>query len=164
MACTIARTVEKPAKSPLPTSVAAEPKSIRMQIDADIRLAAAAGGAAHFFGDAAGLETAAAADLQGAVVAACEEAFEHLRGDHPHLDVSFTRLTDRIEIALSHAGDEAPVVGLDAIAGFTRRFGGGPAKGGASVFQGVDRVQYETRSGIAITRLTKYISKTTPMA
>ena len=134
-----------------------------MQLDADVRLAAAAGGAAHYLGDAAGLEPAAAAHLQHAIVAACEEAFEHLRGERPHLDVSFTWLNDRIEIALSHEGDVSPAVGLDAVAGFTTRFGGAD-KGEGSVFGGVDRVQYETHSGIAITRLTKYISPTTPAA
>jgi hypothetical protein len=133
-----------------------------MQIDADVRLAAAAGGAARYFGDAAGLKGDAATDLQNAIIAACEEAFEHLTGGNSHLDVSLTWLADRIEVALSHEGDSAPAMGLDAIAGFTKRFSGGGRQGGrgvTSVFQGIDRVQYEARGGTAITRLTKYISQ-----
>ena len=44
--------------SPLRTAVATEAKRIQLQIDADPRLAAAAGGAAHYLGAAAGLEEA----------------------------------------------------------------------------------------------------------
>ena len=81
-----------------------EPKTIRLQIDADPRLAAAVGGAARYLADAAGMENEAIAQLQSAVIAACREAFGHLSEDHPHLDVSLTRLSDRIEVSLSHEG------------------------------------------------------------
>jgi len=135
--------------------VAAESKTIHMQFDADARLAAAAGGAARYFGDAAGLENDASAHLQAAIVSACVKAFEHLAQEHPHLDVSFTRLADRIEVALSHEGEGTPALGLDSIAGFAAS--GGEDAGSPAVLEGVDRVQYETRGGVAITRLTKYV-------
>src|SRR5690349_17408172 len=54
-ASTTARTAGKPATFLLPTPVSAELQNIRMQIDVDARLAAAAGGAARYFADAAGL-------------------------------------------------------------------------------------------------------------
>jgi anti-sigma regulatory factor (Ser/Thr protein kinase) len=140
--------------------VDAEAKSIQMQIEADPRLAAAAGGAARYFADAAGLEAPAIADWQTAIVAACNEAFEHLTREHPRLDVTLTRLTDRIEVTLSREGDLAPAVGLDTLAGLAPQSGTAPGKGhGHSlVMGGVDRVQYETHSGVAVTRLTKYIT------
>jgi len=150
--------------SPWRTPVATEAKSIHMQIEADARLAAAAGGAARYLADAAGLESPAIADWQTAVVAACKEAFEHLTREHPRLDVSFTRLSDRLEVALSREGDTSPAVGLDSLAGLAPQSGNaeGKAPGGSPVLGGVDRVQYETRDGVAVTRLTKYIAPASP--
>jgi hypothetical protein len=149
---------------PWRTLVATEAKSIQMQIEADARLAAAAGGAARYFADAAGLEGSAIAEWQTAIVAACNEAFEHLTREHPRLEVSFTRLTDRLEVALSREGDTSPAIGLDSLAGLAPQSGNpqGTAPGRSPVLGGVDRVQYETRDGVAVTRLTKYIAPTTP--
>jgi len=127
----------------------AEPKTVSVQIDADPRFAAAAGGAARYFGDSAGLESGPAAQLQAAVVSACEEAFEHLSPGE-HLIVTFTVHPDRIEVALSHEGGAHPAVGLDTIAA------------GASVLGGVDRVQYETQGSRAVTLLTKYLKEGAP--
>jgi hypothetical protein len=136
--------------------VTTESKSIRLQIHADARLAAAVGGAARCLAEAAGLEDEALSQLQSTVVAACQESFEHLTEDHPHLDVTLTRLPDRIEVALSHQGETSPAVGLDTIAGFAAPSG---PSGRPAVLSGVDRVQYETHSGVAITRLTKYVAQ-----
>jgi hypothetical protein len=76
--------------------VETEAKTIRLQIDSDPRLAAAVGGAARYLADSAGMEGDAVVQLQKAVVAACEEAFEYLTEAHPHLVVTLTRLSDRI--------------------------------------------------------------------
>jgi hypothetical protein len=143
--------------------VATEAKSIQMQIEADPRLAAAAGGAARYFADAAGLVAPAIVDWQTAIVAACIEAFEHLTLEHPWLDVTLTRLADRIEVALSREGDAGPALGLDTLAGLVPQSGSAQRKerGGSLVLGGVDRVQYETRGGVAVTRLTKYITPAT---
>jgi hypothetical protein len=140
--------------------VVTELKSFRVQIDADARLAAAVGGAARFLADAAGLEDSAVAQLQSSVVAACVEIFHSLTGEHPHLQVKLTGFADRIEVALSHHGDASPAEGLDSIAGFAARPGGGEAR--ANPFVGVDRVQYETHDGESVTRLTKYIRRVPP--
>jgi hypothetical protein len=157
---TIARIAGKPAKSPSPAAVAVELHSFRLLLDADARLAAAVGGAARYLADSAGMETDASLQLQSSVVAACREAFEDLTADAPQLHVTLTRFADRIEVELSHRGDDLPAVGLDAIAGFAGRAAGGSALHG--IFGGVDRVQYETHDGEAITRLTKYIRELTP--
>jgi hypothetical protein len=131
--------------------VNAESKGIELQIDADARLAAAAGGAARFFGESAGLPSEELADLQKSIVAACQEAFEHLTGEHPHLTVTLIRYPDRIEVAMAHKGSGEPAVGLDRIAGFASQLGSSGGLGG------VDRVQYEAHDGFAVTRLTKYL-------
>jgi hypothetical protein len=131
-----------------------------MQLDADTRLAAAAGGVVRFLADAAGLESSAIVQLQAAVIAACAAAFEHLTREHPYLDVTFARYSDRIEVALSHEGDASPAVGLDAIAGFAARRAGGASSPGT--FAGVDRIQYETHGVEIVTRLTKYLGKVAP--
>jgi hypothetical protein len=130
--------------------VNAESHPIQLQIDADLRLAHAAGGAAQYLAEAGGLATDAAVKLHKAVVAACEEAFENLTAQHARLTVTIERYPDRIEIALAHEGKEAPAMGLDRIAGFA---GGHGAAGG---LDGVDRVQYQAHDGVVITRLTKY--------
>src|SRR5216683_6331924 len=116
--CTIVRIAGKPATFLLQTPVAAESKSIHMQIDADARLAAAAGGAARYFGDAAGMEDDAIAHLQAAIVSACVKAFEHLAQEHPRSEEHTSELQSRIEVALSHEGEGTPTLGLDSIAGF----------------------------------------------
>jgi len=131
-------------------TVSAEAKSIQLQVDADPRLAAAVGGAAHCFAESAGLTSDPVRELEKAVVAACEEAFEHLTGEHPHLTVTLTRYPDRIEVAMAHEGGGEPAVGLDRVAGFANQ----PGSGGLG---GVDRVQYEAHEGLAVTRLTKYL-------
>jgi len=143
-----------------PPAVATEAKTFRLLLDADARLAAAAGGVVRYMADVAGLENGAVARLQSAVIAACSEAFEHLTPDHPHLQITFTRFSDRMEVALSHRGEGSPAVGLDSIAGFAARIGGMESNPG--VFAEFDRIQYETRGGEAITRLTKYLGKVAP--
>jgi hypothetical protein len=157
---TIVRIAGKPATSPWPAAVATESKSFLVQIDADTRLAAAVGGAARYLADVAGLKDDAVVQLQTSIVAACREAFDHLTGDHPHLEVTLTRFADRIEVALAHQGEALPAVGLDSIAGFAGQISGSGASPGA--FTGVDRVQYETHGQETVTRLTKYIGQVDP--
>jgi hypothetical protein len=140
--------------------VAAETKTFRLLLDADARLAAAAGGVARYLADNAGLEDGAIARLQSAVIAACAEAFEHLTAAHPQLEITFTRFSDRMEVALPHLGEDSPLVGLDTIAGFAAQVGGAGSL--QAVFAGFDRVQYETHDGEAVTRLTKYIGQAAP--
>jgi hypothetical protein len=137
----------KPVTSLSPTTVGIEPKSVCLQIEADARFAAGAGGVARYFADSCELEAEPAKQLQAAVVAACQEAFEYLSADHPKLSVAFIRHPDRIEVVLSYEGEPAPAVGLDAIVA------------GSAALSGVDRVQYETQGRLAITRLIKYIGR-----
>jgi hypothetical protein len=155
MACTIVPIAGKPAMSPLRTAVATEANRIQLKMDADARLAAAAGGVARCFGDAAGLEDASLSQLQSTVIAACREEFRHLDAAHPHLEVTLTRFTDRIEVTLAHEGESSPPLGLDAVVGFAPQMG--QNSGGPRALEGVDRVQFETRGRFAIMRLTKFL-------
>ncbi len=140
--------------------MATEPRIFRVLLDADARLAAAAGAVARYTADAAGLEGGSVARLQSAVIAACSEAFEHLTADRPQLQITFTRFSDRMEVALSHLNENAPAIGLDTIAGFSAQVGGA---GSLQVVPAVfDRVQYETHGGEAVTRLTKYFGQVAP--
>jgi hypothetical protein len=117
-----------------------------MQIEADPRLAAAAGGAARYLADAAGLDTAAIASWQNAIVAACKEAFAYLTNEHPRLDITLTRTAERLEVALSRQ-DGAPQ---------------GTSHNATQPLGGVDQVQHETKGNFEVTRLTKYITPTSP--
>lgn len=130
-----------------------------MCIDADARLAAAVGGVARFLADAAGLETDAAARLQSAVIEACLEAFEHLAGKHPHLEIDFARFSDRLEVSISHES-VGPAVGMHTITGFAaNKLEKTPNSATPS---GVDRVQHETHGNEIVTRLTKYLRQVAP--
>ena len=90
-------------------------------MDADERLAAAAGGAARYLADTAGLENSEILGLQAAVVAACKYCF-HCHNSATHCDIALQRLTDRIEIEVSFPGKERPegkekpnIAGVDQI-------------------------------------------------
>jgi len=131
--------------------VSDDSKAIELHLDPDARLAAAAGGAVRYIAQSAGLPDNAATEFEKSIVAACLESFEHLAREQQHLKVSITRFPDRIEVALAHKGGAAPAVGLDRIAGLADQLG---ASGGLG---GLDRVQYETRDGLVVTRLTKYL-------
>jgi hypothetical protein len=134
--------------------MATELKNLHLLIDADMRLAAAAGGVARHLADATSLENAAVTRLQSAVIAACKEAFKHLTLQHPHLEINFARFPDRIEVVLSYEGEAAPAAGVETIAG--------PDGRSPAALAGVDRVQYETHGGEIVARLTKYFGKVAP--
>src|SRR5207247_8236369 len=55
------------------------------------------------------------ARLQSALIAACAEAFEHLSAAHPQLEVTFTRFSDRMEVALSHLDKDSPATFIYAL-------------------------------------------------
>lgn len=145
--------------SPWPRTVPVEAQAVGMRIEADERLAAAAGGAARYFAELAGLASGEVAALQSATVAACGQAFHRLTSEHPWLQVTFTWFADRIEVALRYEGEPEPVVGLDTLAGFAAARG---SRSPASVLGGVDRVQFDTEGESGVTRLTKYIGPPAP--
>lgn len=142
--------------------MATEAKRIQLQIDADPRLAAAAGGAAHYLGVAAGLEEASLGQLQSAIVAACREEFQKLDAAHPHLEVTLTRFIDRIEVALARDAEGLPAMGINPVGGSADQLGDNTSR--ARRLDGIDRVQFETHDGCAVTRLTKFLHSPPPAA
>ncbi|HEY2820519.1 MAG TPA: hypothetical protein VGJ06_05705 [Candidatus Acidoferrum sp.] len=124
-------------------TVDTEPKTIKLQVDADPRFAAAVGGVARYVADSAGMENDAIAQLQAAVVTACNDAFQLLTPDHPHLTVEISKLSDRLEVVLSCECGSSPGQGKTSLGG-------------------VDRVQHEKQGNIGIIRLTKFINQGAP--
>jgi hypothetical protein len=129
-----------------------QPAQVQLKLHADSRLAAAAGGVARYFADAAGLESEPCVQLQMAVVAACEESFEQFADDGAQLAVTLERFADRIEVSLTHQGTVPPAAGLHTLAGFAGMAGDSRK----SVLVALDRVQFETQGNSATTRLTKF--------
>ena len=120
-----------------------ESRTIQVQVDADPRFAAAIGGAARYLADSAGMENDAIAQLQSAVVTACNDAFKLLTPAHPHLTATISKLPDRLEVVLSCECNAKPGQANESLGG-------------------VDRVQHETQGNIGITRLTKFINQGAP--
>ncbi len=118
-------------------------KTIKVQLDADPRFAAAVGGVARYLADSAGMENDTIAQLQSAVVTACNDAFKLLTPAHPHLTATISKLADRIEVELSCEC-------------------GSNAGQGQESLGGVDRVQHETKGNAVVTRLTKFINQGAP--
>lgn len=122
----------------------AETQKIALQLDADRRLCAAAGGVGRYFADAAGLANSAVSGLQSAIVAVCNREVERLGDSAQRLDVTVIRTPDRIEVVMLRRVADGS--GTDS----------GEQQG---TLTGVDRVQHETRAEMAITRLTKYLGE-----
>ena len=139
--------------------MAAKAKNLHMSMDADVRLAAAAGGVARFLADLAGLDNEASAGLQSAVIEACTEAFKRLAAEHPHLEVDFARFPDRLEVSLSYE-EVAPVFGTRRVTSLAAKKAA--TAGSSETLSGMDRVQHETRGKEVVTRLTKYLRQVAP--
>lgn len=120
-----------------------ESRTIKVQLDADPRFAAAVGGVARYMADAAGMENDAIAQLQAAVVTASNDAFKLLTPAHPHLTATISKLPDRLEVELSCECSSNAAQAKESLGG-------------------VDKVQHETKGNIGITRLTKFINQGAP--
>jgi hypothetical protein len=83
------------------------PQTILLQMDADVRLAAAAGGVARYFADNAGLPNEAILDLQQSVMLACKHCF-HCHSSASSCAITLLRYEDRLEIDLDVPGTERP--------------------------------------------------------
>jgi hypothetical protein len=144
MACIIAPTAGKLVMSPSPTTVPADIQKIAIQMDADKRLAAAAGGVARYYADAAGLASDAVTRLQSAVLGVCEREVDLLSQSNQRLEVVCKRTNEAIEVAVIRRGSG------DAAGNQTEQ---------AGEISGVDRVQHETQADKEITRLTKFLTE-----
>lgn len=114
-------------------------------MDADERLAAAAGGAVRYYADAAGLENEVILQLQASVISACKFCFTC----HPsaaHCDIRVERLPDRLQVELALPGAQPP-----------------PANE-KPAFPGIDEVECGTNAEAGILRLTKFLPPEPPAA
>lgn len=89
------------------------------------------------------MENDAIAQLQAAVVTACNDAFRLLTPAHPHLIATISKLPDRLEVVFSCECNSNPSQGQESLGG-------------------VDRVQHETQGNVVTTRLTKFINQGAP--
>ena len=83
------------------------PQTILIQMDADVRLAAAAGGVARYFADSAGLANEAILNLQESVMLACKHCF-HCHSSASSCEITLLRYEDRLEIDVAVPGTETP--------------------------------------------------------
>jgi hypothetical protein len=67
-------------------------------------LAGAAGGAARYFADAAGMEAGAVVRLQDATLAVCSAVVTQISKTNQAISVEVTRFADRIEISIGYPG------------------------------------------------------------
>ncbi|MDP9340135.1 MAG: hypothetical protein M3P45_14840 [Acidobacteriota bacterium] len=122
--------------------MATETQKIAMRMDADARLVAAAGGVARYFADAAGLAGASVSDLQSAIITVCKQEIGELEKSEQELEVTLTRMPDRIEVAVSRPAQ--------ALANAEKET--------PKTIAGVDQIEREIRADRKVTRLTKYVS------
>jgi hypothetical protein len=116
------------------------PLHLRLSLDHDERLAAAAGGAMRIFADAAGLPNDNIEQLKSAVVAACKMCFDFHQDCATPCQVNFRRLDDRIEVEITVPGVPAP------------------AEKPEVSYAGVDDIACENRDNSGVLRLTKFVS------
>ena len=106
-----------------------------------------------------GLSTEAQQGLAAAAIAACKETFPLLNESNANrkaaVKVIITDFTDRVEVAIEHTGEALPTAGLDTFVGDAVA-GSSAGLSGALQKTSVDRVQYETKSGVSRMTLVKY--------
>lgn len=108
----------------------------------------------------AGLDQQSQLGLVSAAVQACKETFPFLNGRESFLRMIVQNFPDRVEVAIEHPGEGAPMAGLDSFCG-----GCGEAAQGiaAALFRTqLDRVLYESRDGRTRVTLVKYRAECAP--
>ncbi len=154
----IARIAGKPVtlESPTQTRVSAETKRATLRLPADARLVGAVTGTVEHFAQEAGLDERVQKELMSAAEQACLDTFQLVDSPAALIDVAVEEFPDRLEIRISHSGDSAPAIGLDAFVGAP---GSGNPSAGAGLMGLVDRVQYDTEGSVSRLRLIKYLAK-----
>jgi hypothetical protein len=132
--------------------VGAEVQSVDIILDDDPRLLAGAVAAAAFYASAADCGEAELSGLRRAVREACANAFTRQPATAARIILRLGKYADRLEVEIG----SADAAGFEKPAGSPSRTG---AHASGSAVAGVDRLQWETRDGIPVTRLTKFFSR-----
>ena len=124
----------------------------------DTRLFGAISAVVHHASQRCGLSEAGVQGLAAATEEACRETFPLMEGQgngEPTVKVIVSDFTDRVEVAIEHTGEALPTAGLDTFIGDGT---GDPGAGLSRALQmtKVDRVQYQTSSGVSRMTLIKY--------
>jgi hypothetical protein len=137
-----------------------DPARTEIMVQDDERLLAAIEPIVFMASTRCGLSTEAQKGLAAASIAACKETFPLLKesddaDEDPAVKVIITDYTDRVEVAIEHDGEALPTAGLDTFVGDAVA-GSDAGLSGALQKTSVDRVQYETKSGVSRMTLVKY--------
>jgi len=87
--------------------VATDPKRLKLQLDADPRFAAAAGGAVRYLAEASGMSEEVCREFQKATIAACLKAFQS--GPDVNHVIEFLRAEGRIEVIVNSGAGSEPI-------------------------------------------------------
>ena len=87
--------------------MATDPKRFKLELDADPRFAAAAGGAVRYLAESSGMSEEVCREFQEATVAACLKAFQ--AGPNTGHVVEFLRGEDRIEVVVNSGAGSEPI-------------------------------------------------------
>jgi hypothetical protein len=134
-----------------------DPSRTELTLQDDPRLIAGVAAIVLFAGQRCGLSTDAQERLAAATADACRETFPLVNTNGNAdcaLKVIVSDFPDRVEVAIEHSGESLPSAGLDTFVG--RGSGSQARLSDALQKSSVDRVQYETRSGVSRTTLIKY--------
>jgi hypothetical protein len=134
-----------------------DPSRTELTLQNDPRLIAGVAAIVLFAGQRCGLSSDAQEGLAAATADACRETFPLVNtngNSNSALRVIVSDFPDRVEVAIEHSGESLPSAGLDTFVGS----GSGSQARLSDALQrsSVDRVQYETRSGVSRTTLIKY--------
>lgn len=151
MDCIIAPTAGRHARPGFPIPMSVETSRAELTLPNDPRMFGAIAVIIGHAGDRTGLTESEQKALSEAAVHACEQALQLAAGEDPKVHVIVENFDDRVEVTVEHHGAADPAAGLDTfVAGAAGRVGQDLQS------TGVDRVQYESKDGVSLTRLIKY--------
>jgi anti-sigma regulatory factor (Ser/Thr protein kinase) len=130
---------------------------VELHLDRDPRLISAVRSAVHFQATRAGLEEKGCESLSLASEEVCREALTQMTDADGGLSVTLVTFPDRMEISIHHRGQLAPAVGLETFAPAGAASSGAGRVNGMELLTRVDRVTFNTESGVARTTLVKFL-------